>query len=159
MASETQILSRLSPNVVACPSKSQAGVGVPDGACLSQRDHHPQPPILPNLPTIYNLFMQNKPNFREAQMNATIFVRRNYENNSALRLRENKANSKPICIFYRGERRVRRAKEYVCNCLTDKGIQSLSSFSAWLRRSASPRRAIFANSAVNGKQSQFQTGC
>jgi len=35
---------------------------------------------------------QNKPNFREAQMNATIFIRRNYENNSALRLWENKPN-------------------------------------------------------------------
>jgi len=35
---------------------------------------------------------QNKANFREAQMNATIFATRDYENNSVLRLRENKPN-------------------------------------------------------------------
>ena len=96
MTGETRILSRLSPNVVACPSKSQAGVGVPDGACLFQRDHHPQPPNLPNLPTIYNLFMQNKPNLLNAQMNVSKVLTKDYENISNWKLGENKPNTNRI---------------------------------------------------------------
>ncbi|MHC4106015.1 MAG: hypothetical protein ACYSR9_13820, partial [Planctomycetota bacterium] len=42
------------------------------------------------------LFMQNKANFFSAQMNATVCYTRTYENKSALRLRKNKPNSKPI---------------------------------------------------------------
>jgi hypothetical protein len=36
--------------------------------------------------------MQNKPNFPEPQMNPTVYFTRNYENNPALWLRQNKAN-------------------------------------------------------------------
>ena len=38
----------------------------------------------------------NKPNLRNAEMNATVCLARNYEKNPAPRLRENKPNSKPI---------------------------------------------------------------
>jgi hypothetical protein len=96
MAGETQILSRLSPSVVACPSKSQAGVGGPDSVCLSHRDHHPQPPILPNLPTIYNLFMQNKPNFRKSQMNVSSALTKNYNNEQRTMNNERLRKSNPI---------------------------------------------------------------
>jgi hypothetical protein len=40
--------------------------------------------------------MQNKANFRKAQMNATPCRTRDYDDLSAMRLRKNKANSKPI---------------------------------------------------------------
>jgi len=36
--------------------------------------------------------MQNKPNFREAQMNANSIITNDYGNESAFRARENKAN-------------------------------------------------------------------
>ncbi len=40
--------------------------------------------------------MQNKPNFRNAQMNVTSFYTVDYENKSNWKLGENKPNSKPI---------------------------------------------------------------
>ncbi len=47
-------------------------------------------------PLQINLFMQNKPNFRKAQMNANVFITKDYENKSDWTLGENKPNSKPI---------------------------------------------------------------
>jgi len=40
--------------------------------------------------------MQNKPNFRKAKMNATVFVTMYYENISNWTLGQNKPNSNPI---------------------------------------------------------------
>jgi len=54
-----------------------------------------KPPNLPNLPTIYNLFMQNKANFRKSQVNANTFTQKVYENKSDWTPGENKPNSKP----------------------------------------------------------------
>ena len=61
-------------------------------------EHRPphKPPILPNLPTIYNLFMQNKPNFQKSQMSVSIFSQRAYKNTPDWTLGENKPNSNPI---------------------------------------------------------------
>jgi len=42
------------------------------------------------------LFMQNKPNFPDAQMNVKSFHTLDYENKSNWKLRKNKANTKPI---------------------------------------------------------------
>ena len=42
------------------------------------------------------LFMQNKPNLLDAQMNVTSFYTVDYENKSNWKLGENKANTKPI---------------------------------------------------------------
>ena len=82
MATEAQNLSRLSPNVV---------VGDPDGACLSHRDRPPnKPPILPSLPTNYDLIMQNKPNFRKAKMNLNFYSQKDYENKPAFGVQKNK---------------------------------------------------------------------
>jgi len=39
--------------------------------------------------------MQNKPNFRKAQMNANVFITMDYENKSDRTLGENKPNSNP----------------------------------------------------------------
>jgi len=55
-----------------------------------------KPPISPNLPTIYNLFMQNKANLRHGRMEIKSCVKREYENKSALRLRENKAKQSQL---------------------------------------------------------------
>jgi hypothetical protein len=41
-------------------------------------------------------FMQNKPNLLNAQMNASSFVTKDYENDNTFRLPENKPNTKPI---------------------------------------------------------------
>ncbi len=54
-----------------------------------------KPPILPNLPTIYNLFMQNEPNFPKSQMNVTSFITSKYEKMDIWWNGKNKANSKP----------------------------------------------------------------
>jgi len=42
------------------------------------------------------LFMQNKPNLPDAQMNVTSVLTKDYENKSNWKLGENKANTKPI---------------------------------------------------------------
>ncbi len=42
------------------------------------------------------LFMQNKPNLPDAQMNVTSFYTVDYENKSNWKLGENKPNTKPI---------------------------------------------------------------
>jgi len=39
--------------------------------------------------------MQNKPNFRKAQMNVNSFITKDYENDNAFRLPKNKPNSNP----------------------------------------------------------------
>ena len=44
---------------------------------------------------ILEAFMQNKANFRNAQMNVTSLGQKAYDDLSALRLPKNKANSKP----------------------------------------------------------------
>jgi len=75
-----------------------------------------KPPILPNLPaykaaysyvpirhyicressTNQLLFMQNKPNVKDAQMNLSAFIKMTYENTSNWTFGENKPNSNPI---------------------------------------------------------------
>ncbi len=47
--------------------------------------------------TLYKstLFMQNKANFRKAQMNVNSFITKDYRKNSAFAVQKNKANSKP----------------------------------------------------------------
>jgi len=54
-----------------------------------------KPPISPNLPTIYNLFMQNKANFRKSQVNLSILSKMAYENKCDWTPGENEPNSKP----------------------------------------------------------------
>jgi hypothetical protein len=44
----------------------------------------------------YQQNLQNKPNFRNAKMNVTACLTRNYDNICACRVPENKPNSKPI---------------------------------------------------------------
>jgi len=39
-----------------------------------------------------DLFMQNKPNFRKAKMNVNLYVIKEYENETAFRLEQNKPN-------------------------------------------------------------------
>jgi len=46
--------------------------------------------------TNHLLFMQNKPNFQKAQMNANVFITKDYENKSNWTLGQNKPNSNPI---------------------------------------------------------------
>ncbi len=55
-----------------------------------------KPPILPNLPTIYNLFMQNKANFRKSQVDVRPLVIMNYERKSDWTLGENEPKTNPI---------------------------------------------------------------
>ena len=55
-----------------------------------------KPPISPNLPTIYNLFMQNEPNFRKSQVNVRPLVIMNYEEKSDWTLGENEPKTNPI---------------------------------------------------------------
>ncbi len=54
-----------------------------------------KPPISPNLPTIYNLFMQNEPNFRKSQVNVRPLVIMNYERKSDWTLGENEPKTNP----------------------------------------------------------------
>ena len=42
------------------------------------------------------LFMQNKPNFLDAQINVSSFITKDYERNDIFAVPENKPNSKPI---------------------------------------------------------------
>ena len=46
------------------------------------------------------LFMQNKPNFQDAQMNVSIYLQTAYENKSNWTLGQNKPNSNPISKYY-----------------------------------------------------------
>ncbi len=48
--------------------------------------------------TLYKstLFMQNKANFRKAQMNVNSLITKDYRKNDAFAVQKNKANSKPI---------------------------------------------------------------
>ncbi len=48
--------------------------------------------------TLYKsiLFMQNKANFRKAQMNVNSFIKKDYRKIGAFAVQKNKANSKPI---------------------------------------------------------------
>jgi hypothetical protein len=55
-----------------------------------------KPPISPNLPTIYNLFMQNKANFRKSQVNVNLYNTTDYENKSDWTLGENEPKTNPI---------------------------------------------------------------
>ena len=56
----------------------------------------PKPPISPNLPTIYNLFMQNKANFRKSQVDVSIFSQMAYEEKSDWTPGENEPKTNPI---------------------------------------------------------------
>ncbi len=51
-----------------------------------------KPPILPNLPTIYNLFMQNKANLRKSQVNVNLYNTTDYEEKSGKDLWKNEPN-------------------------------------------------------------------
>ena len=79
--------------------------------CTTNYEHRPphKPPILPISPgppshlyicrepsTNQLLFMQNKPNFQESQMNANVFITKDYENKSDWTIGQNKPNSNPI---------------------------------------------------------------
>jgi hypothetical protein len=55
-----------------------------------------KPPISPNLTTIYNLFMQNEPNFGKAQMNVNLYNTTDYEEKSDWTLGENEPKTNPI---------------------------------------------------------------
>ena len=56
---------------------------------FSTRPPH-KPPILPNLPTIYCLFMQNKPNFQDDRINLKFCKKMTYEYKCNWTLGENK---------------------------------------------------------------------
>ena len=43
-----------------------------------------------------SLIMQNKPNFRKAQMSANVFLRKDYENETTLRPQKNKPNQTQV---------------------------------------------------------------
>ncbi|MFH1882784.1 MAG: hypothetical protein ABIL62_08760, partial [Planctomycetota bacterium] len=58
--------------------------------------HYSEEPICREPSTNQLLFMQNKPNFRKAQMNANVFITKEYENISDWTLGQNKPNSNPI---------------------------------------------------------------
>jgi hypothetical protein len=88
--------------------------------------------------------LKKQTQFGEDQYDVNAFLERTYGNEGCRRPKKNKANSKPICVSYRGERRARRAKGYVRDLSPNKEIEALYSFSA-----------LFADSAVNEKQSQF----
>ncbi len=55
-----------------------------------------KPPILPNLSTIYNLFMQNEPNFGKAQMNVNKVLTKDYEEKCGKDLWKNEPKTNPI---------------------------------------------------------------
>ncbi len=55
-----------------------------------------KPPILPNLPTIYNLFMQNKANLRKSQVDVNLYNTMDYEEKSDWTLGENEPKTNPI---------------------------------------------------------------
>jgi len=59
--------------------------------------------LLTNLPSTtvesalqIDLFMQNKPNFRKAQMNVSSLITKDYRKNDAFAVRKNKPNTNPI---------------------------------------------------------------
>jgi len=54
-----------------------------------------KPPVQPKLSTNYDLIMQNKANFRKAQMNVNKVLTREYGNETRGGSGKNKANSKP----------------------------------------------------------------
>ncbi len=68
------------------------------------------------------LFMQNKPNLLNAQMNISSVLTRDYENNIAFGLRKNKPNTKPIKANFR------KAKMNVTTFLT-KEYENISNCS------------------------------
>ncbi len=78
MIAESQILSSLSPR--ACPRCMLT--------CFSAGDRESS--------TNQLLFMQNKPNFKDAQMNVNSILTTDYENKWQRRVRKNKPNSNPI---------------------------------------------------------------
>jgi len=59
--------------------------------------HRPthKPPIQPSLPKNYDLFMQNKANLPDAQMNVKSFITKDYRKNDAFAVQKNKPNSNP----------------------------------------------------------------
>jgi len=63
-----------------------------------------KPPIQPSLSTNYDLFMQNKANFRKAKMNVNPYNTTDYENKSNWTLGENKPNTNPIKPNFKGKK-------------------------------------------------------
>jgi hypothetical protein len=59
-------------------------------------------PIQPNLPTIYESFMQNEPNFPDTQMNVNPVITREYRNISNWTLGENEPKTNPIKPNFKG---------------------------------------------------------
>jgi hypothetical protein len=57
-----------------------------------------KPPISPSLTKNYYLFMQNKANMLDAQMNVNTYITKDYSKNDAFAVQKNKANSKPISL-------------------------------------------------------------
>ncbi len=78
------------PREIAKRYLTGAGLNTPNSAATPNK-----PPILPKLPTNYNLIMQNKANFPDTQMNVNKVLSKDYENISNWKVRKNKANSKP----------------------------------------------------------------
>ncbi len=60
------------------------------------------------------LFMQNKPNLLDAQMNVTSFYTVDYENDNTFRLPENKANTNPIQSQYKPNSRKAKNERNFC---------------------------------------------
>jgi alcohol dehydrogenase YqhD (iron-dependent ADH family) len=93
------------------------------------------------------MIMQNKANFRKAQMSVSLFIIKDYRNNDAFAVQKNKANSNPnkANLHFTAENAECAEKKniYVSDCSLDK--YALSYFSGF-----------FANLVVNEKQSQFE---
>ncbi len=83
MASKSQLPYR---QVNICASLEMTTKWIP--AC--------KPPILPSLTTIYNLFMQNEPNFGKAQMNVNKVLTKDYEEICGKDLWKNEPKTNPI---------------------------------------------------------------
>jgi len=63
--------------------------------------------------------MQNKPNFPDAQMNVTSILTKDYENETAFRLRQNKPNLSRRSLW-----RSRIKPNWTAEHFTEKGIDS-----------------------------------
>ena len=61
--------------------------------------------------------MQNKPNFKNAQMNVNYFETKDYEKISNSTLGENKPNSNPICIKPKTDVSSLVTKDYEAKCV------------------------------------------
>jgi hypothetical protein len=62
-----------------------------------------QPPILPSLPGNYKLFMQNKPNFSNPQMNINPDITKHYEQKPPLHQPAKQTQFKPNLSLPKGD--------------------------------------------------------